>query len=95
MADENRTFDPTAQQANRSVEQGLGVGRKEMDAQRDASRGRPATDPPRTEPFDADEAAEETIRAATGARRGAKSDAERSQGRKTRAANKDIISRRT
>lgn len=54
MADENRSFDPSPQQANRSVEQGLGVGQKAMDAQRDPNRDQQATDPGRTEPFDKD-----------------------------------------
>jgi hypothetical protein len=54
MADEERSFIPSTPQANRAAEQGLGVGRKEMDAQRDPSRERRATDPARTEPFDTD-----------------------------------------
>src|SRR3954462_7358842 len=55
MADENRSFDPSTQQANRSVEQGLGVGQKEMDAQRDPGRDQQATDPRRTARFESDQ----------------------------------------
>jgi hypothetical protein len=52
MADEDRTFLPTEAQANRARQQGLGVGQKEMDAQRDPSREQHATVPDRTEAFD-------------------------------------------
>ncbi|HEY0437097.1 MAG TPA: hypothetical protein VGC92_10675 [Phenylobacterium sp.] len=55
MADENRSFDPTPQQANRSIDQGLGVGQREMDRQGNPTRDQHATDPQRTEPFDTDE----------------------------------------
>src|SRR4051812_16180298 len=55
MANENRSFDPSPQQANRSVEQGLGVGQKEMDAQRDPNRDQQATDPRRTARFESDQ----------------------------------------
>lgn len=146
---ENRSFNPTPQQANRSVEQGLGVGQKEMDAQRDPSREQQATDPRRTEPFDdggreqldgqaapgdalddrnaagmagreelgastpanvdihnlgqddnpeedwGEPAGEGTMHSANHTRRPVKTEAERGQGRKTRAAQKDQISRRT
>jgi hypothetical protein len=45
MADqENRTFAPTEAQTNRSRTQGLGVGQKEMDQQRDPSRVEHATE---------------------------------------------------
>jgi hypothetical protein len=143
---ENRSFQPTTPQANRSVEQGLGVGQKEMDAQRDPTRDQRATDPQRTEPFDVDGAAlkgdesgsdrsdrdaagtagaeplgegtpanvdihdlgqpdapqddwgepadEGTAYSANHTRRPVKTEAERGQGRKTRAAQKDQISRR-
>ncbi|MFL5295583.1 MAG: hypothetical protein ACJ798_04295 [Phenylobacterium sp.] len=55
MANENRSFDPTPQQANRSVEQGLGVGQKEMDAQRDPNRDQHATDLRRTARLETDQ----------------------------------------
>src|SRR4051794_26183048 len=52
MAEEERTFDPSQAQVNRGREQGLGVGQKEMDAQRDPNRESSAIDPTRPEPFD-------------------------------------------
>jgi hypothetical protein len=54
MAEEDRTFDPTQAQVNRGREQGLGVGQREMDLQRDPGRESSAVDPERTEPFDTD-----------------------------------------
>ena len=59
MANETRSFDPTPQQANRSIDQGLGVGQREMDAQRNPSREQQATDPRRPDRFDNDDAASE------------------------------------
>jgi hypothetical protein len=52
MADEDRSFAPNTVQANRARTQGLGVGQKELDLQRDPSREEHAIDPHRTEPFD-------------------------------------------
>ena len=52
MAEDDRTFRTSTPAANRGQMQGLGVGRKEMDAQQNASRDEYATDPQRTEPFD-------------------------------------------
>lgn len=138
---ENRSFNPTTPQANRAAEQGLGVGRKEMNAQRDPGRESFATDPQRTEPFPRDEAGpggdlddrnaagrsvgeelgegtpanvdihdvgqDDKPEADWGAppdegaaystnhtRRPVKTEADRGQGRKTRKAQKDQISRR-
>ena len=138
---ENRSFDPTTPQANRSVEQGLGVGQREMDAQRDPSREQHATDPRRRAAFDGSadgrddepddrnaagmgggealgegtpagvdihklgqddkpqadwgEAADQgTMHSANHTRRPVKTEAERGQGKKTRKAQKDQISRR-
>ena len=51
MADEDRTFDPSQAQVNRGREQGLGVGQKELDLQRDPDGEMLAIDPERTEPF--------------------------------------------
>jgi hypothetical protein len=56
MADNERTFSPSEAEVNRGRMQGLGVGQKEMDAQRDPNREQHATDPQRTEPFDNDPA---------------------------------------
>lgn len=52
MAQEDRTFRTSTPAANRAETQGLGVGQREMDAQRSPSREQHATDPRRTEPFD-------------------------------------------
>jgi hypothetical protein len=47
MADEPRTFDPDVTAANRTRQQGGGVGQREMDQQRDPDR---AVDAPREQP---------------------------------------------
>ncbi|THD54329.1 hypothetical protein [Phenylobacterium sp.] len=94
MADEDRTFDPSQTEANRGREQGLGVGQRELDAQRDPDQ-LPQTpleldnndEDLRSEPGD-----EAAILHANHASRGAKPD--RSSGPKTRTATKDQISRR-
>jgi hypothetical protein len=52
MAEEERTFDPSQAQVNRGREQGLGVGQKEMDAQKDPDRVSTAIDPSRPERFE-------------------------------------------
>jgi hypothetical protein len=52
MAEDDRTYSPSQAEANRARMQGLGVGQKEMDLQRDPDRDLHATDPERTEPFD-------------------------------------------
>jgi len=52
MAEEDHTFDPTTAQVNRGREQGLGVGQRELDLQRDPTPESHAVDPERTEPFD-------------------------------------------
>ena len=88
MADEERTFSPNETDTNRGREQGLGVGQRELDLQ-----GEPAaSDNPQEdwgEPTDGGAAY-----GANHARRGEKSDAERSQGIKTVRANKNIVSNR-
>jgi hypothetical protein len=136
MAD-HRSFQPTpgTLQANRAVEQGQGVGRMELDAQRDPSRHLGGLDPQRQLPFDAPErprrdgdgrlasrkparslakgpeigdvaqgdnpeedwgepADEGATYSANHTRRPAKTEADRGQGKKTRAARKDQFSRR-
>lgn len=46
MADPNdRTFSPSEAETNRGRSQGLGVGQREMDAQRDPNRSQTATNP--------------------------------------------------
>jgi hypothetical protein len=94
MADEDRTFDPSQTEANRGREQGLGVGQRELDAQRDPDQ-LPQTpleldnddQDLRSEPGD-----EAAVLNANHANRGAKPG--RSSGPKTRTATKDQISRR-
>ena len=94
MADETRSFDPNPVETNRGREQGLGVGQRELEAQRDPDQ-LPQTpleldnedEDLRSEPGD-----EAAVLHANHADRGAKPDS--SSGRKTRAATKDQISRR-
>jgi hypothetical protein len=94
MADEDRSFDPTTTETNRGREQGLGVGQRELDAQRDPDQ-LPQTpleldnddEELRSQPGD-----EAAVLNANHANRGTKPD--RSSGPKTRAATKDQISRR-
>ena len=52
MAEDDRTFRTSTPAANRAEMQGLGVGQKELNAQRSPNRSEYATDPDRTEPFD-------------------------------------------
>ncbi|THD61800.1 hypothetical protein [Phenylobacterium sp.] len=95
MADEPRSYDPDSIEANRGREQGLGVGQRDLDAQRDPDQ-LPQTpleldnddEPLRSEPGD-----EGAVLNANHANRGAKPD--RSSGPKTRQASKDQISRRS
>ena len=81
MAEDDRTFRTSTPEANRAEQQGLGVGQRELDAQR--SPGEP------------DELADEALEDAAPERRAIKAEAERGQGAKTRQLNKDIVSRRT
>ncbi|HEX3365877.1 hypothetical protein [Phenylobacterium sp.] len=95
MADEDRTFETSEIEANPGREQGLGVGQRELDAQRDPDQ-LPQTpleldnydEDLRSEPGD-----EAAVLNANHANRGAKPD--RASGPKTRTATKDQISRRT
>jgi hypothetical protein len=95
VADEDRTFETSEIETNRGREQGLGVGQRELDAQRDPDQ-LPQTpleldnddEDLRSEPGD-----ETAVLNANHANRGAKPD--RSSGPKTRTAAKDQISRRT
>ena len=91
---ETRSFDPSTPETNRGREQGLGVGQRELSAQRDPDQ-LPQTpleldnddEDLRSQPGD-----EAAVLNANHANRGAKPD--RSSGPKTRAATKDQISRR-
>ena len=81
MADEDRTFQTSTPEANRAEQQGLGVGQRELDAQRDPNE-------------DLDLEAEDVVADDDPDRRTLKTEAERGQGAKTRQLNKDIVSRR-
>ncbi|HLZ74593.1 hypothetical protein [Phenylobacterium sp.] len=92
--DETRSFDPTPAEVTRELEQGLGVGQRELDAQRE-----PKVDPALIEQADPREewgqpADEGAAYSANHATRGRKTDELSGPGRKTRAATKDQISRR-
>jgi hypothetical protein len=94
MADKTRSFDPTPADVNRELQQGLGVGQRELDAQRE-----PKVDPALIEEANPEEdwgqpAAEGAAYSANHATRGEKPDGIRGPGPKTRAATKDQISRR-
>jgi hypothetical protein len=96
-ADDDRSFDPTAAPTSadvtRGLEQGLGVGQRELDAQRE-----PLIDPPLldTKPEDdwGDPADQGATYSAKHAIRGEKTAGQNGQGTKTRTANKDTVSRR-
>ncbi len=80
MADDTRSADPTPAEVTRELQQGLGVGQRELEAQRE-----PGIDPPLLDELEAelDEPA-----------RHAKAGPTDAQGAKTRTAAKDQISRR-
>jgi hypothetical protein len=54
MAEDPRTYQTSTVQANRAQMQGLGVGQKDMDMQREPNREEHATDPQNTEGWDND-----------------------------------------
>jgi hypothetical protein len=97
MADEDPIFDDTDEaasaQVTRGLEQGLGVGQRELSAQRD-----PEIDPPllaaKAEDDWGEPAAEGATYSANHATRGEKAGGQNGQGAKTRTANKDTVSRR-
>lgn len=86
MADEPRTFDPaaapTAADVTHELQQGLGIGQRELNAQRE-----PQIDPPLLEAGE-EEWGEPTVHHA-------KANPADGQGAKTRVASKDAISRRS
>ena len=104
MTKETRSFDPgrppagdSPAQVNRSREQGVGMGQRELDTQADPAGNTPAlegiSDNPQEDwgaPMD-----EGATYSANHTRRPVKTEAERGQGPKTRSATKDQISRRT
>ncbi|MGZ3377697.1 MAG: hypothetical protein ACXU8S_13975 [Phenylobacterium sp.] len=93
-AGETRSFDPTPAEVTRELQQGLGVGQRDLDAQRE-----PKIDPALLEEANPQEAwgqpaDEGAAYSANHATRGRKTDETSGPGRKTRAATKDQISRR-
>src|SRR4051812_8474768 len=96
MADEKRSFDPTETDATVGREQGLGVGQRELNAQRDPAGNAPATQAPgeNAEEDWGEPADEGAVYSANHATRGEKTDEVRGPGAKTRQATKDQISRR-
>jgi hypothetical protein len=88
MADQDRTFSTDTVEANRAAQQGLGVGQRELDAERDPGEGEPIVDE-----LAADAEDDESLSAED--RRLIKVESERGQGAKTRQHQKDAISRRT
>ncbi|HEY8004102.1 MAG TPA: hypothetical protein VIE16_07735 [Phenylobacterium sp.] len=101
MADEDRSFDPqdasSQAQVNRGREQGLGMGQRDLDEQRDPAGNAPALEGVGVNPQEdwGEPADEGATYSANHANRGAKTDAQRGPGAKTRRATKDAISRRT
>jgi hypothetical protein len=92
MADKDRTFDPSEVEVNRSREQGLGFGQRELQRQHDPEQN---PEPSLTDDDeDGEPGDEEAVHSANHATRGEKTDEERGQGAKTRQASKDTISRR-
>ena len=100
MANEDRSFDPSEIEVNRSRQKGLGVGQRELDRQHDPDQS-PQTPlelqdgDSRNPEEDWGEPAEGAAYSANHATRGEKTDAERGPGPKTRQATKDTISRRS
>lgn len=95
MAEKPRSFSPTQVEANRTRQQGGGVGQRELSRQRDANEDQdPAIDPNQGQlDFGADDLEADGSHQGTG-RRADKAPADREHGRKTREHNKDIVSRR-
>ena len=108
MAEDDRTYSPSQAEANRARTQGLGVGQKDMDQERDPKRDAWLGEgvPPNVavhDTGDADnpqndwgEAVDEgAVRGVNHTRRPERTEALRGQGAKTRKLNKDIVSRRS
>ena len=96
MADQDRSFDPTSQQVDRGREQGLGVGETEPGQRRGPAGDAPVLDGVSANPEEdwGEPADPGATYSANHTRRPAKTEADRSQGPKTRKAAKDQISRR-
>jgi hypothetical protein len=96
MAENPRSFSPTQVEANRTRQQGGGVGQRELSGQRDAGE---ELDPildanaPVIEPGDTEDLEAGGTREGIG-HRADKAPSDREHGKKTREHNKDIVSRR-
>ena len=95
MAENPRSFSPTQVEANRTRQQGNGVGQRELSGQRDANEDQdPVIDPNQADlDFGADDLEADGPRQGVG-HRADKAPADREHGKKTREHNKDIVSRR-
>jgi hypothetical protein len=95
MAEKPRSFSPTQVEANRTRQQGGGVGQRELSRQRDANEDQdPAIDPTQASlDFGADDLEAEGSHEGIG-HRSDKAPSDREHGKKTRERNKDIVSRR-
>ena len=95
MAENPRSFSPTQVEANRTRQQGGGVGQRELSGQRDANEDQdPVIDPNQAElDFGADDLEAEASHQGIG-HRADSAPADREHGKKTRDHNKDIVSRR-
>jgi hypothetical protein len=95
MAENPRSFSPTQVEANRTRQQGGGVGQRELSRQRDAGETLdPAIDPNQAElDFGADDLESEGSHQGIG-HRADKAPSDREHGKKTRRYNKDIVSGR-
>jgi hypothetical protein len=87
MAEQDRSFSTNEVEANRAARQGLGVGQREIDAERDPGEAAPGED--------LAAAAEDDDALEADDRRVIKAESERGQGAKTRQHQKDAVSRRT
>jgi hypothetical protein len=95
MAENPRSFSPSQVEANRTRQQGGGVGQKELSRQRDANEDQdPAIDPAQASlDFGADDLEAEGTRQGIG-HRADNAPSDREHGKKTREHNKDVVSRR-
>lgn len=97
MAENPRSFSPTQVEANRTRQQGGGLGQRELSGQRDAGEELDphlGPDTPSIQPGDTEDLEAEGVRQGIG-RRADKAPVDREHGKKTREHNKDIVSRRT
>lgn len=95
MAENPRSFSPTQVEANRTRQQGGGVGQRELSRQRDAGETLdPPIDPNQAElDFGSDDLETDGSRQGIG-HRADKAPSDREHGKKTRQRNKDILSGR-